>query len=262
MDHKNVGSIWNKNADTWTRLTRQGYDKCRIFLTFPAFLEILPEVKGSRGLDIGCGEGSNTRAIQKLGAIMTGIDISERFIHHATDMESKESLGITYKVASAVELPFADNLFDFTMGTMSFMDIPEYEKVIQEAYRVTKSGGFLQFSITHPCFNLGNEWVLDKTGKRRGKVISGYFDKIRGAIEEWTFGANPNSDKEIPFKVPRFDYTLSDWINTCLKTGWVLEEINEPNPSDKLLEQDPSFWTERIVALFLIFRWRKPKLYE
>ena len=193
---------------------------------------------------------------------MTGIDISERFIHHAKKMESETPLGILYQLASAVELPFPKNSFDFTMGTMSFMDIPEYEKVVQEAFRVTKPGGFFQFSITHPCFSLGNEWVLDENGKRRGKVISGYFDIIQGMIEEWTFGANPNRDKETPFKVPRFDYTLSEWINTCLKAGWILEEINEPNPSDKLLEKDPSFWTERIVALFLIFRWRKPKLSE
>ena len=259
MDHKETGKYWNGNADTWTRLTRQGYDKCRIHLTLPAFLKMLPNVNGLHGLDIGCGEGSNTRSIQNLGAMMTAIDISEKFIQHANDLEKKEPAGVKFQVASAVELPFKDESFDFSMGTMSFMDIPEYEKVIKEAYRVTKPGGFLQFSVTHPCFNLGNEWVLDKNGKRRGKVISVYFDKTEGLIEEWTFGANPNRDKEIPFKVPRFDYTLSEWINTCIETGWILEKICEPNPTDELLEKDPSFWTERIIALFIIYRMRKPK---
>ena len=85
FDHEKTGKYWNSNADTWTRLTRAGYDKCRIYLTFPAFLKILPKVKGLRGLDIGCGEGSNTREIQKLGAQMTGIDISEKFIYYAKD---------------------------------------------------------------------------------------------------------------------------------------------------------------------------------
>ena len=103
------------------------------------------------------------------------------------------------------------------------------------------------------------EWILNKNGKRRGKVIRGYFDKTQGVIEEWTFGANPNRDKEIPFKVPRFDYTLSEWINTCLQTGWTLEEICEPNPTEELIVKDPSFKSERIVALFIIYRWRKPK---
>ena len=146
LDHTETGKFWNENADTWTRLTRAGYDKCRIFLTFPAFLKMLPKVKGLRGLDIGCGEGSNTREMQKIGAKMTGIDISDNFISYARQHEEENPLGIEFNVASAVELPFENNSFDFTMGTMSFMDIPEYQKVIQEAYRVTKSGGFLQFS--------------------------------------------------------------------------------------------------------------------
>ena len=147
------------------------------------------------------------------------------------------------------------------MGTMSFMDIPEFDKVVGEAYRVTKPGGFLQFSNTHPCFNGGNEWVLDENGKRRGRVISGYFDNKQGEIEEWTFGAAPKEIKDNieRFKVPRFVYTLSEWLNTCIKTGWFLEEVCEPNPTDELLEMDPSFWTERIVALFIIYRFRKPK---
>ncbi len=258
MDHKETGTYWDENAEAWTRLTRMGYDKSRIHLTFPAFLKMLPDVKNLCGLDIGCGEGSNTRAVQKIGAKMTGIDISEKFIQYASDYEKENPIGVKYQVSSAVELPFKNNSFDFTMGTMSFMDIPEYSKVIQEAFRVTKPGGFLQFSCTHPCFGIGTEWVFNEEGKRKGKVIRGYFDKTYGEIEEWTFSANPNRDKEKPFKVPRFDYTLSEWLNTCLSTGWILEEICEPNPSDELLEKDPSFWTERIVALFIIYRWRKP----
>lgn len=261
MDHRETGKYWDGNADNWTKLVRMGYDKCREHLTLPAFLRMLPNVKNLEGLDIGCGEGSNTREIQKLGAKMTAIDISEKFINYAKEMEEKQPLGIKFQTASAVELPFADESFDFVMGTMSFMDIPEYNKVIQEAYRVTKTGGFLQFSNTHPCFNMKNEWVLDENGKRRGRVISGYFDKDQIEIEEWTFGAAPKEIKDNiePFKVPRFDYTLSQWLNTCIKNGWILEKVDEPNPSDELLEKDPSFWSERIVALFIIYRWRKPK---
>ena len=56
MDHNESGKYWNSNADTWTKLTRQGYDTCRIHLTFPAFKKMLPDVNGFSGLDIGCGE--------------------------------------------------------------------------------------------------------------------------------------------------------------------------------------------------------------
>ena len=38
---------------------------------------MLPDVRGLAGLDIGCGEGHNTRLLAGRGARLTAIDISE-----------------------------------------------------------------------------------------------------------------------------------------------------------------------------------------
>jgi ubiquinone/menaquinone biosynthesis C-methylase UbiE len=152
MNHKEIRTYWNANAAVWTRLARAGYDVYRDYLNTPAFFELLPDLGGLSGLDIGCGEGYNTRLLAKRGARVTAIDIAEVFIQHATQSEEQEPLGIDYRVASAVELPFGDATFDFAVGFMSFMDIPETDRVLTEAYRVLKPGGFLQFSIEHPCF--------------------------------------------------------------------------------------------------------------
>jgi ubiquinone/menaquinone biosynthesis C-methylase UbiE len=84
---------------------------------------------------------------------VTALDIAEVFIAHAKQAEEDEPLGIDYRVASAVALPFAEGTFDFATGFMSFMDIPETDRVLAEAYRVLQPGGFLQFSIAHPCFD-------------------------------------------------------------------------------------------------------------
>jgi hypothetical protein len=48
-------------------------------------------------------------------------------------MERQEPLGIDYRMASAVKLPFPDGVFDFATGFMSFMDILETELVLSEA---------------------------------------------------------------------------------------------------------------------------------
>ena len=63
MDHQEVGRYWNGNADAWTRLARAGYDTYRDHFNTPAFLDLLPDVAGREGLDIGCGEGHNTRLL-------------------------------------------------------------------------------------------------------------------------------------------------------------------------------------------------------
>src|SRR5438105_446334 len=153
MDHEEVGRLWNTNADAWTKLARAGYDVYRDYLNTPAFFELLPPVAGLAGLDIGCGEGHNTRLLARRGARVTAVDIAEDFVAHARRAEGLEPLGIEYRVASAVTLPFAGAAFDFATGFMSFMDVPEMDRVLAEAYRVLKPGGFLQFSICHPCFN-------------------------------------------------------------------------------------------------------------
>ena len=53
MDHEEVGRYWNENADVWTELVRAGYDHYRDGLNTPAFFEMLPEVEGLYGLDVG-----------------------------------------------------------------------------------------------------------------------------------------------------------------------------------------------------------------
>jgi 2-polyprenyl-3-methyl-5-hydroxy-6-metoxy-1,4-benzoquinol methylase len=87
MDDKEVGRYWDKNAKNWTKLARSGYDHCRNLINSPAFFKMLPNIKGLKGLDIGCGEGYNTRIAAKQGAHLTAVDISETFIGLAEDIE-------------------------------------------------------------------------------------------------------------------------------------------------------------------------------
>ena len=89
MDHLAVGRCWDENAEVWTRLVREGYDVYRDHLNTPAFLAMLPPVRGLAGLDIGCGEGSNTRQLARRGARMAAVDISQTFVSHANAEEAR-----------------------------------------------------------------------------------------------------------------------------------------------------------------------------
>ncbi len=260
MDHKEVGKYWDQNAEAWTKLTRMGCDIYRDYLNTPAFLAMLPNVEGLKGLDIGCGEGHNTRLVAQRGAKMTAIDISSEFIKYAKKMEETEPLGIEYKTASAIDLPYLDEAFDFAMATMSFMDIPETEKVIKEAYRVIKPGGFLQFSILHPCFHtLAWDWIKDKNDRPVALKCGDYFKELNGEIEEWIFSATPKDLKtELPnFKIPRFMKPLSKWLNCLINAGFILEEFAEPSPDDETVRTFPSLLYTQIIAWILIIRCRK-----
>src|SRR5947207_9052158 len=107
MKRTEVAQYWEANAETWTRHARAGYDIYRDGLNTPAFLDMLPPVHGLSGLDIGCGEGSNTRELVRLGARLHAIDVAPPFIRYALDPDRAERLGIAYIVADATALTFA-----------------------------------------------------------------------------------------------------------------------------------------------------------
>ena len=261
MDHEEVGRYWDENAEVWTGLVRAGYDHYRDGLNTPAFLGMLPDVDGRSGLDVGCGEGHNTRLLTERGARMTGIDISTNFIRHAREAEKEHPPGIRYEVASAVALPFDEASFDFVTAFMSLMDIPETGRMLAEVFRVLRPCGFFQFSITHPCFDTPHRKNLrNEAGRTYAIEVGDYFRGREGEVKEWLFSAAPQEVREVlpPFRIPIFMRTLSSWLNSLVEAGFVLECFGEPYPSDEAVRERPGLQDAQVVAYFLHVRARKP----
>ena len=89
MDDREAGRYWNENAQAWTEIARAGFDIYRDYLNTPAFFDILPDVNGLSGIDIGCGEGYNTKLLAQKGARVKAIDISEKFIDRAKETQKE-----------------------------------------------------------------------------------------------------------------------------------------------------------------------------
>jgi ubiquinone/menaquinone biosynthesis C-methylase UbiE len=260
MDHQEAGRYWDRNAEAWTRLARAGYDVYRDHVNTPAFLRMLPDVTGLRGLDIGCGEGHNTRLLARRGARVVGIDIAERFIQYAREAERSEPLGIEYEAASAVELPFAAASFDFATAFMSLMDIPESDRALAEAGRVLREGGFLQFSILHPCTDTPHRKNLRDAQRRTYALeLGGYFEKGERVIR-WLFGAAPPEATAglEPFATPCFPRTVSEWLNAVIAAGLRIEQVEEPRADDEAVAKCADVRDTRVMPYFLHVRARKP----
>lgn len=262
MNEKEAGQYWNDNAIAWTTIARAGFDIYRDHLNTPAFFSILPAINNLSGIDIGCGEGHNTRMLAQKNAKLKAIDIAENFIQKAIEAEKENPLGIEYIVARATELPFENNQFDFATSIMCFMDIPNPEKALEEAYRVLKPAGFLQFSISHPCFSTPHRKNLRHTNSHKTYAIEAgdYFKNINGRIDEWIFREAPLDLKsKFPkFKTPIFNRTLTQWFTAILDTGFIIEQINEPYPDNNIVNKYPSLQDAQLVAYFLHIRCRKP----
>lgn len=61
------------------------------------------------------------------------------------------------------------------------------------------------------------------------------------------------------FKTPRFTRTLSQWPNLLLATGFLLERVSEPRPSDETMCEYPNIQDSQVVAYFVHVRVCKPR---
>jgi ubiquinone/menaquinone biosynthesis C-methylase UbiE len=260
MDQAAVAEYWEANADTWTQLARSGHDVYRDAVNTPAFLAMLPSINGLKGLDVGCGEGSNTRQLARRGARMHAIDIAPTFIRHAKAIEDADSLGIVFQIGDGTALPFTQESFDFVTAFMSLMDIPNPDRAVHEVYRVLRPGGFLQFSILHPCFVPPYRKVLrEPDGTVRAIEIADYFDSNE-RVDTWWFSTLPaeRRAKIAPFRVPRFHRTLSGWVEIIRAAGLTIEKFGEPCAEPDLAEAEPVVADTRVAPLFLHVQARKP----
>ena len=60
------------------------------------------------------------------------------------------------------------------------------------------------------------------------------------------------------FPCPRFTRPLSEWLNLLIDTGFVLERLGEPRPSDEAVREQPGLQDAQVVPYFLHVRARKP----
>jgi len=144
---------------------------------------------------------------------------------------------------------------------MSLMDIPENDKALAEAARVLRPGGFLQFSITHPCADTPYRKNLgDNDGRTYALEVGGYFKPPQGRVDRWLFAAAP---KEIragmePFAAPRFYHTVSEWLNAVIGVGLTIERVEEPSADDQTVARCADVQDTQIMPYFLHVRARKP----
>jgi SAM-dependent methyltransferase len=251
-----VAAFWEGNAESWTRQSRAGYDVYRDQNNTPAFLAMLPPIAGLDGIDLGCGEGSNTRLLAARGARMHAIDIAPTFIKHAQAAGG----GITYQVASGTNLPFRDASFDFATAFMSLMDMPDHALALRETHRVLRRDGFLQFSILHPCFcPPTRRSIRNSEGIAIAVQVADYFASSDGRVEEWHFSDAPADEQATtaPFRVPRFHRTLSSWLNLLVATGFMIEQLGEPMADEATAVAFPTVADTRLAPLFLHVRARK-----
>jgi ubiquinone/menaquinone biosynthesis C-methylase UbiE len=97
---------------------------------------------GARYLDIGCGTGNYTVALQNLGARMHGLELASTMLAKARLKSDR----VQWIQANAESLPFRDRCFGGAMGTFTIHHMKNPGRAIEEVFRVIDSGRFVIFT--------------------------------------------------------------------------------------------------------------------
>lgn len=110
---------------------------------------VMGSLKGKSVLDVGCGDGENAMNFAKLGARVTGIDISPKAIELARKRAAVNDVtSLTSFVCSPLEtVGFPERSFDVIWGDAVLHHlIPDLENVMQRLVRWAKPGAMVIFA--------------------------------------------------------------------------------------------------------------------
>ena len=107
-------------------------------------VEQLGPLAGTRLLDFGCGHGMASVVFARLGAVVTGFDLSPGYLAEASRRAEANRVRVTYLQADGERLPFADGSFDRVWGNAILHHL-DLHRAGRELYRVLRPGGIAVF---------------------------------------------------------------------------------------------------------------------
>jgi SAM-dependent methyltransferase len=213
---------------------------------WPALRALLPDLRGARVLDLGCGYGWFCRWAGEAGAsAVLGIELSEKMLARARADTADAAIAYQRADLESVELP--REAFNLVYSSLALHYIAEPSGLIAQVYRSLVPGGRLVFSTEHPIFSApaAQKWTLDSAGQRIWP-LNNYLDE------------GPRTTNWLAPGVIRHHRTIATTVNLLLRAGFLLTHIEEWGPSQAQIETQPSLADERHRPPFLIVAARKP----
>src|SRR5438874_3443337 len=96
---------------------------------------------GARVLDVACGTGVVSVTAARVGARVTGLDLTPELIAVARDNARIAGIDADFHEGDVEDLPFEPDTFDIVVSQYGHIFAPRPEVAIAEMLRVLKSGG-------------------------------------------------------------------------------------------------------------------------
>lgn len=186
---------------------------------------ILPDFKGKRMLDLGCGYGWHSIYAMENGASsVVGIDISQSMLKVAK--EKTHFSEVEYICGAIEDMDFKEESFDIVLSSLAFHYIKDYKELIEKINKVLKPNGILIFTVEHPVFTAygTQDWYYDNNKEILHFPVDNYYyegKRIANFLGE---------------DVVKYHRTITTYLNTLLINNFNINQIIEPQPSEEMLD--------------------------
>ncbi|HET6590262.1 MAG TPA: class I SAM-dependent methyltransferase [Candidatus Nitrosocosmicus sp.] len=183
-------------------------------------------------LDVACGFGNTAITARRIGAKVTGIDITPELLSLAKEEESIAGFNdIVWDEGNAENLPFEDEIFDVVLSTFGHMFAPNQESTVKEMLRVLKKGGRIGFTTWSPDLAMGRMFsVVSKyapTTPTSSPVEWGNPDRVKELL---------TGVKELYFERDTMNFPILSpnhyWYEMSTKSGSMVQLIESFRKSD------------------------------
>jgi len=217
FDQNKIIDDWNKGSDKYFSNTK--FDVLFSALEkdpykgFPQAMaemikEYYPDLKGKKVCVPSCGDNTAVFSFCALGADVTATDISYKQIENARKIAENKNFNVKYHVCDSMKLDeISDNTYDLVYTSNGVhVWINDLNAMYSNIHRILKQGGKYMLFDTHP---FGRPFDPQKVGKGIFEVVKPYEDL--GPLGE----------------VPNFHWRIQDYINALIKSGFVINRMEE-----------------------------------
>ena len=243
-----VQNIYDNQAffDGYKKI-RDNIDSANNIEERPAILSLLPDLRGKRVLDLGCGYGENCRLFSESGAeAVVGIDISDKMLSVA---KSENAFGnISYIKMPMENIDELSGRFDVVVSSLAIHYVGLYDVLAQDVFSLLNNGGVFVFSQEHPLV------TAPKTGVKWEYTADGQVDYY--CLSNYTISGQ-RTIFWIVDGVVKYHRTFSDIINPLLSAGFAIKTILEPIISEDIVKRIPSYEKNKHVPNYLLISAQK-----
>ncbi|MEZ4853348.1 class I SAM-dependent methyltransferase [Flavobacterium sp.] len=220
--------FFNRNKQAWNNkvpvhITSEFYDQ-KSFISgknsLPNIdLNLLGDVSNLSILHLQCHFGQDTLSLARMGAQVTGIDLSDKAIDTAKKLNDELQLNAQFVCCNVYDTRnYIKQQFDIvytSYGTIGWLpDLDRWAKVIVDSL---KPGGKFIFVEFHPVI-----WMFDDDFTK----IQYHYHNEKPIIETFT-GTYAQKDAEIQTDYVGWNHSLAEVISSLLKQGLEIKSFEE-----------------------------------